>query len=65
MSQPYVVSTIGNVSGDSLRSHRRELAMGSVAEVLSSHGGPYVIFGVGVLLGVAVGFALSGEKKRV
>lgn len=38
--------------------------MGNVAEVVASHGGPYVIFGVGVVMGLAVGVAMFGGRKR-
>lgn len=65
-SSTYEVVTMGDVAAgaSSPRAIRRSLRMGSVADVVRDHGGPYVIFGVGVVLGIAVGAAVFGGKKR-
>lgn len=64
MAGPYEIATIGDVAGGMARADRRALAIGSVAEVVRLHGGPYVIFGVGLAVGVAVGAFWFGGKSR-
>lgn len=63
----YEVSTIGDVGARPMtRARARSLAMGSVATVVTSHGGPYVIFAVGAVMGLAIGSVLwkKGKGKR-
>ncbi|HVH45012.1 MAG TPA: hypothetical protein VM925_21815 [Labilithrix sp.] len=60
----YEVATIGDLhSGGDARAVRRPFAMGGVAEVVAAHGGPYVVFGAGVLMGLAFGAVLFGGRR--